>query len=361
MSERPFPGRLGRLRSALTNRKCDAALITSADNLRYLCGFTGSAGALLVDGRQALFATDSRYTLQAAGECPDTEVVPVDGVSPEEIGRVSERLSAARIALEADALSHSLFAEYRRKLPKRLLTAGLNSLVAPLRQIKDAGEIAVIEKACQLADRAFAHILPFIRPGMRETEVMLELEWFLRREGPADIAFPTIVASGIRSALPHGRASEKRLEKGDYVTLDFGARLNGYCSDITRTVVVGKATPEQRRVHQAVLDLLDWSVDQIRPGIKGADLDDRARKRLIGQGFDHAFSHGLGHGLGLAVHDGPLFGKRSKETLREGMVGTVEPGIYVPGWGGVRIEHDIVVTAEGARVLTHAPCSLIEL
>jgi Xaa-Pro aminopeptidase len=361
LSERPFLRRIHNLRALLPERQCDSALITSPDNLRYLCGFTGSTGALLVDGDQALFAADSRYTQQAASECPDAEIAAIESLSPEEVGKVAARLHSRRIGLEADVLTHASYAAFRRHLPKGARAVATRGLVAKLREIKDEGEIAAIERACQVADRAFEHILSRLKPGVSEMDTMLELEWFLRKQGPGDVAFPSIVASGERSSLPHGRASAKRLAKGEFVTLDFGARIEGYCSDITRTVVLGKASAEQRRVHAAVRDLLDWSIDQIRPGVKGSRLDGRARKRLKAQGFDHAFEHGLGHSLGLTVHDGPLFGRRSKATLADGMVGTVEPGIYVPGWGGVRIEHDVVVTNDGARVLTKAPTELLEL
>jgi Xaa-Pro aminopeptidase len=227
--------------------------------------------------------------------------------------------------------------------------------------VKDSEEIACIEAACAAADRAFEYILPFLKPGAIERDVMLELEWYLRKDEGTEIAFDTIVASGPRSALPHGRASLRAMQKGDFVTLDFGARLNQYCSDITRTIVLGEPTDEQRKVYQTVLDALHKGIEAIRPHIAGKDVDAVAREFIREAGYGDYFGHGLGHSLGRNVHDGPSLSPSSEVTLSPGMVTTVEPGIYIPGWGGVRIEQDVLVTESTPRILTHSPTHLLAL
>jgi len=338
-----------------------ALLVTQMDNVRWISGFSGSHGVVLLTQDAAIFATDSRYVTQAAVECPDFRQERLATSGPEEVTGLLEKLSVPRVGFEAGHLTYRMHEVYREKMPAGIELVPTNRLIEDLRMVKDEEEIARIEVACGLADRAFDYILPFIKPGAVERDVMLELEWFLRKECRADIAFDTIVASGPRSALPHGRAAERVMQAGDFVTLDFGARVDGYCSDITRTVVLSPPTDEQRKVYQTVHDALYKAIEGIRPGAMGKDVDAIAREHIKAAGYGDYFGHGLGHSLGRAVHDGPGFSTTSEVTLAPGMILTVEPGIYIPDWGGVRIEHDVLVTETGARVLTQSTTDLLIL
>jgi Xaa-Pro aminopeptidase len=359
--ESGIPARIARARTRMSELELPAVLLTQMVNIGWISGFTGSSGFVILTPERALFATDSRYVTQAAEQCPDFEQVKLASSAPDEITELLSGLKVSRIGFEAGHLTVQTYNTYREKLPAEIDFVATDSLIDNLRQIKDAEEIACMERACALADCAFQHILPFIKPGAVERDVMLELEWFMRKEGGAEVAFDTIVASGPRSALPHGRAADRVMQPGDFVTLDFGARLDNYCSDITRTVVLGAPSDEQKKVYQTVHDALERSIAGIRPGAGGKEVDSIARDLIRDAGYGDYFGHGLGHGLGRLVHDGQGFSPRSTATLVAGMVLTVEPGIYIPDWGGVRIEHDVLVTEDGARVLTHSTTELLSL
>jgi len=317
---------------------------------------------VLATPERAVFITDCRYAQQAAAECPGFElaVTPPGGGYAETIAEQAKALGLAALAIEADHVTLAQRDSLAEKLNGVELTA-VKEIVAPLRMVKDAEELARIRAACALVDDAFQWLLEFVRPGRTEREVAIELEYRLKRAGSEKDAFDTIVASGYRSAMPHGRASEKVLEAGDFVTIDFGARVEGYHSDLTRTVVLGRATDRQREVYETVLAANRAGVGAIRAGMEGKEVDAVARAVIEAAGLGEHFGHGLGHGLGLHVHDHPAFGKTSTVTLQAGMVATVEPGIYLEGWGGVRIEDDVLVTEDGCEVLTHAPRKLFEL
>jgi Xaa-Pro aminopeptidase len=353
--------RIDRARGALAGADVSSLLISQRENVRWISGFTGSSGFVFLTDAEAIFATDSRYTTQAQEECPGFEIVRLNSSLPEEVVSILKRAPSPRIGFEADVVTVSLHEAYAGALPDGFQLVPTKGLIAGLRQVKDATEIAAIERACDIADRAFAHVRGCIAPGVSEWDLMLELEWFMRKTCRAESAFDIIVASGWRSALPHGRASDRILESGDFVTLDYGARLEGYCSDITRTVALGEPTPKQVEVYNVVRQALEAAIASVRPGIEGKAVDAVARGIIADAGYGEYFGHGLGHGLGLAVHDGPAFSTQSAAVMQPGIVATVEPGIYLPGWGGVRIEQDIVVTEEGCRVLTHAPTELIAL
>jgi Xaa-Pro aminopeptidase len=352
--------RIGKTRAALQANNVPALLITNRDNVGWMSGFTGSSGFVVVTPDRALFATDFRYVEQATAQCPGFEIVKLATSAPDEIATILRDLHPREIGFEADHLTVQLFDTYRAALPATMGFVPTKQIVSTLRQVKDAEELATIERAVQLADCTFQHIVPFLKPGAVERDIMLEMEWFMRKHG-ADVAFDTIVASGPRSALPHGRAAERVLQPGDFVTLDFGARLDGYCSDITRTVVLGEPTERQREIYGIVIRALETAIAAIRPGAEGKKVDEIARDLITEAGYGDNFGHGLGHGLGRAVHDGPGFSKKSELTLAEGMVLTVEPGIYIPGWGGVRVEHDIVVGSTGARILDESTIDLLAL
>jgi Xaa-Pro aminopeptidase len=271
-----------------------------------------------------------------------------------------KELGRAVLGVEGDTLTVNHF----RKLTTDLEGIELRpteDVVEILRQVKDEGEIDLIRAACDIVDRAFEFILTLVRPGIPERDLATEIEYFMKKAGSEKEAFDTIVASGARSALPHGRASEKLLAAGDFVTFDYGARVGGYHSDITRTVVLGTATDRQREVYQVVLDAQQAALAALRPGMTGKEADLVARDLIAARGYGDAFGHGLGHSLGRHVHDGGGLSQRIDMTLAAGMVLTVEPGIYFEDWGGVRIEDDVVLRETGAEILTHAPKELIEI
>lgn len=338
-----------------------AIFVTDAANRRYLTGFTGSAGMLLVDTEGAWLLTDSRYTQQAEAEAPDCCIVPSSEDPYETLTDTLKERGISRVGFEAHQVT---FDAHRRMSEKVACVEWIptTQMVEQLRLIKDEEELVVMGRAADIADRALEEILPAVAPGRAEEDVALDLEFCMRRMGAEGLSFPLIVASGARSSLPHGRASEKIVEKGDFITFDYGARYRGYCSDATRTVAVGSADEEQRRVYDTVLRAQEAAVAHVRPGRTGREVDSVARDIIEEAGYGQYFGHGLGHGVGLAVHEGPsLSQRRGNVELEPGMVVTVEPGIYIPGWGGVRIEDLVVVTDSGCDILTSVGKELVVL
>ncbi len=351
--------RVNRLRALLAQHQLDAILIHKPENRTYLTGFTGSAGVALVTERDALLLVDFRYVEQAAAEAPEWEVVKVAPQATDTVVEIVRRGELRRIGFESDGLTYKQYGELAKALqPSELVPVdGLDRL----RWVKDTEELARIRKAAAIADAAFAHVRSLLRPGIRERDVALELEFFMRRHGADKEAFETIVASGVRSSLPHGRASDKVLASGEFVTLDFGAVVRGYHSDCTRTVVLGEASSRQREIYELVLTAQQRALAGLRPGLNTRDADALARQVITDAGYGDQFGHGLGHGVGLAIHEGPALSPREDATLEAGMVVTVEPGVYLPGWGGVRIEDLAVITPGGCEILTTAPKHLMEL
>ncbi|MER3475258.1 MAG: Xaa-Pro dipeptidase [Armatimonadota bacterium] len=356
-----FAHRVERLRTRIDERSVESLLITSRPNVRYLSGFTGSAGSLLVGKEFAVLLTDKRYTLRARSEAPGFEVVVPENPDDDVLKTQMESRGLRKIGFEANHITVKTLEGWQEKYGELGIEwVPTNGVVEELRMVKDAQEVASIREACGIADAAFRHIQLFLQPEAVELDVAMELEFYMRRQGARRPAFESIVASGEHSAMPHAEVSERRFQPGDFVTLDFGAEVNGYCSDITRTVVIGKATPEQRRLYEVVLEAQLRAIDAIKPGVKGADVDAIARQVITDAGYGDYFTHSLGHSLGLSVHDGPGLGQKSEVVLEPGMVFTVEPGIYIEGFGGVRIEDDVLVTEAGAEVLTHSPKHLME-
>lgn len=356
--------RLQRFRERLRQHELPGALLLEPINVGYLSGFTGSTAALVITQERARFITDSRYAVQAQQECPDFEVVVLgdSGGYNEKIQEELRTAGTASLAVEADYLTLERFDQVRGNL-EGIDLRPVVGLVTALRAIKDAEEIALIRQACGLVDEGFEYLRTILKPGLMERDVAAELEYFLKKRGSEKEGFDTIVASGWRSALPHGRASEKLIEAGDLITFDFSARVGGYYSDITRTVVLGTATDRQREVYHVVLEAQLAALGAIRAGMEGKAVDAVARDLIRDRGFGQYFGHGLGHGLGRVVHDYParMLSPKSDTVLEPGMVVTVEPGIYIEGWGGVRIEDDVVVTADGCDILTSATKELIEI
>jgi Xaa-Pro aminopeptidase len=354
--------RAARLRSRLTEVPCDALLVTNLTNVRYLTGFTGSAALLLVPADEAtepVFVTDGRYRDQAASELAGAGVVARTVIGLEEDSRRQALAGAAaglgRLGLEADNVT---WAQKRRFGADWFSDAQLvptTGLVESLRLVKDAGEVARIEAACEMADAALAVVRHRLGEGPTEAEVALELEWQMRRLGAEAPSFETIVASGPNGAMPHHRAADRRIADGDLVVLDFGALVDGYHSDMTRTVMVGDPSDTQARMYEVVREAQAAGVAAVKGGAEASAVDDACRSVIREAGWDEAFLHATGHGVGLDIHEPPRVARTADAMLADGQVVTVEPGVYLAGHGGVRIEDTVVVTSEGCRTLTLAP------
>jgi Xaa-Pro aminopeptidase len=356
------PRRIAALADGITAAHLDGLLVSSLANVRYLSGFSGTSALLFVTPRETLLITDFRYQTQAAEEAGDLARIVIE---PQSLWtglwqNVAQMASLEVAGFESANLVHRDF--------QRLLEAGARyqwrptvDLVEALRERKDECELAHIRDAVATAERALELTVPQVRAGMTELEVAGVLESALRKAGSDGFPFPSIVASGPNAALPHARPTARRLGEGDFLLLDFGARVGGYCSDVTRTFVVGHATPEQREVYEVVRLANERAVRAVRPGMSGRDADGIARGYIQDRGFGELFGHSLGHGIGLEVHEAPRLAKTAESPLVEGAVVTVEPGIYRPGWGGVRIEDDVHLGAGGTQVLTRFTRELIEI
>lgn len=347
------------LRTLTRERGVEAILIQKPENRRYMTGFSGSAGFVLVSATASILLVDFRYVEQAQSEAPGFEVIKADRQFIDTLAEVVPARGLGRIGFESDAMSYKQYEDFSKRLAPAVLVPVDG--VDRLRWVKDDDEIARITRAVEIADEAFTHIRSYLRPGAIEREIAIEMEFFMRRRGADKEAFETIVASGPRSALPHGRASERAISRGDFVTLDFGALYQGYVSDCTRTVVLGEPSAKQREIYDVVLRAQRAALSGIKPGMTGKDADAIARKIITDAGYGEAFGHSLGHGVGLAVHEGPTLSPREEAALAPGMTLTVEPGIYLAGWGGVRIEDLVVITETGCRSLTRAPKELLVL
>ncbi len=351
--------RLTRLRGLLASSGVDAVVITKPQNLRYVTGFTGSAGIAVVTPAHAHLVLDFRYLEQAATQAPKFARVHARGPLVDAAAGVLRDLGARRAGVEADTMPIGAFRRLQAAIePGTVIPLdGLDSL----RWQKTPEEIQTIGRAAAIADAACEEILPMIRPGARERDIAVELEYRMRRRGADRPAFDVIVASGPRSALPHGVASDRTIGPGEFVTVDYGAVVDGYASDCTRTVVTAPATDRHREIYHVVLEAQRASLAALRAGMTGKDADAIARSRITQAGYGEAFGHSLGHGVGLGLHEGPTLSPREEAVLPPGAVVTVEPGVYLPGWGGVRIEDLVVITEHGCEVLTHLPKTLIEV
>lgn len=351
--------KLERLRASLEKVNVDALLITNTYNRRYMTGFTGSAGVVLISKSEAKFITDFRYVEQAQKQCEGYEIIQHVGTIQEEVAKQAKQMRVQKLGFEQDHLSFAAYKSYEKVFEGEFVP--LSGLIENLRLIKTNSEIKILKEAAQIADAAFKHILEFIKPGLTELEVSNELEFFMRKQGATSSSFDIIVASGYRSALPHGVASDKVIEKGDFVTMDYGAYFNGYVSDITRTIAVGEPSDELKKIYNIVLEAQLRGMAGIKAGMTGKEADALTRNYIEEKGYGSYFGHSTGHGIGLEVHEGPALSYKSDTVLEPGMIVTVEPGIYLPGVGGVRIEDDTIVTAEGNESLTHSPKELIIL
>ncbi|WP_379128774.1 M24 family metallopeptidase [Paenibacillus sp. sgz500958] len=345
--------RVSKLRGVLQEHGLDAMLITSGINRRYLSGFTGSSGYILVTADDCYLLTDFRYMTQATNQAAGLSIVEH---GPKFIDTVRELLpkgGQGRIGFEQDDVTFSAYTAYAEALKPAELV-GVSKAVENLRMFKDAEELVIMGRAADLADDTFRHILNVIKPGMTERDVDLEMEFYMRTHGATSSSFDTIVASGERSAMPHGVASSRVIQGNEFVTFDFGALLDGYCSDLTRTIALGSPDPKLKEIYDIVLEAQLHALAHIKPGMTGRECDALARDIITRYGYGDQFGHSTGHGLGMEVHEWPRLSKLSDDILQPGMVVTVEPGIYLPGIGGVRIEDDVVITESGISLLTHS-------
>ncbi|MGI6142619.1 MAG: M24 family metallopeptidase [bacterium] len=352
--------RVGKLQERLLALDLDGLLIGHKPNRMFISGFTGTEGWLLITRNHSFLCTDFRYVEQAAKEAVGWEIVRYQRPFTATLVPLLKENGLRRVGFEEEYLSYQGY----RKLVES--TSGVewlpcSGLVESLRRQKDEMELQAIRRAAQLDDRAFAHILSFLEPGRQEREIALELEFFARRQGGNGASFAFIVASGPRSALPHGVASNKLLQEGEFVIMDYGTVVDGYHSDFTRTVILGEPTPKQLKVYQVVQEAQQAAVAAVAPGRTAGEIDAVARRIITDHGYGAHFGHGVGHGVGLSIHEEPHLTPGADTVLVPGMVLTIEPGIYLPGWGGVRIEDLLVVTETGCEVLNQSPRDLIRV
>ena len=346
-------GRIEKLRHKLAEAGLDAILVSQGDNRRYLSGFTGSAGFLLISEGKAILATDFRYVEQAQGQAPDFEIFQIQGELPVWFPDLASSLNVKRIGFEASNVSFSTYRRLTATMDEKRLVP-TEEMVESLRAVKDERELELITRAVELTDDAFEAIAPRISPGMKEKEVAWEIEKLLREKGGESLPFPSIVASGSNAALPHATPSERPILDGEPVVIDIGARIEGYCSDLSRTICPGNKDKTFAKIYDLVLGAQLTAIATIEAGMSGEQADALARTVIERGGYGEAFGHGLGHGVGLAPHEQPRLGKGSSTVLSDGMVFTIEPGVYVKGWGGVRIEDLAVMEKWKVKVLSKA-------
>jgi len=363
-------GRQQRLQNSLSATRLDALLVTHPPNIRYLCGFTGSAGVLVITGKKRVFFTDGRYSEQARSEVQSARIVIArKGLLATAAAWLSthslsthlktSRRTSSKIGTEAEHMTVAARSRLAAALPSSFRLREAPALIEQARMVKDEKEIACLRSAVTLGACLFDRALETIRPGVRETEVAAAIEYAARKAGAEAMSFDTIIASGARSALPHGRASQAAIPAEGFVVCDFGVILSGYCSDMTRTVYVGRPSAEARGIYQAVKQAQQAAVDAVEPGIRVHEVDWAARKSLQKNGLAKYFTHSTGHGVGLEIHETPRLAGGQSEILQPGMVVTIEPGVYVPGKWGVRIEDMVVVTERGCEVLTPTSKELV--
>jgi Xaa-Pro aminopeptidase len=361
-------GRLKKLSDVFEREHLDALVVTHLPNIRYLCGFTGTSGVLVVTGGKSVFFTDGRYTEQARAEVQGPRVViarkpPLTAAAEwlmENVRRLGSK-KPRRVGIEGEHLTVAGRAQVAGLLRSGFRLRETRGLVEQARMVKDADEISLLRAAVTLGAGLFERALKVIRPGVRESEVAAEMEYFARRAGAAEMSFPTIIAAGKRSALPHGRASKAAIPSRGFVVCDFGVILAGYCSDRTRTVHVGRPSHGARGMYEAVRESQEAAIAAVKPGVAVGEVDRAARNVLQVRGLARRFTHSTGHGVGLEIHEAPRIAAGQTEVLRPGMVITIEPGVYVAGSGGVRIEDMVVVTERGCEVLKPTSKELITI
>lgn len=358
--------RIKKTREIMAEQKLEALLVTNLPDVRYLTGFTGSNAALAITRRSAVLFTDGRYTVQAKDEVDGARVViPKKKSAQTGAAEWLEQQGIKRCGIDGAHTTISLLEHLRKAVSGKLRRGFFQPIETPIasaqREIKDAAEIRRMRQAAELGSKLFDHILGFLEPGITESSVAAELEHRARLLGAEGMSFETIVASGSRSALPHGRASASRIPRKGFITLDFGVILNGYCSDMTRTVHMGRASAGEEQAYAAVLEAQESAVAAAKHGITCGEVDEAARSVLKRAGLAKYFTHSTGHGVGLEIHEGPRIAANQKQPLAAGMVVTIEPGIYLPGRFGIRIEDTVVINRSGCEIITTSPKAWIEL
>lgn len=345
--------RVEKLLPKIKSEGLDAFLVSQAENRRYLSGFEGSAGFLIISSDFTLLATDFRYTEQAKRQAPGFQIIEIKGEVHHWMPKLASEKKIKRLGFEAQDVSLAVYSKLKEEL-KELELVPTEGWVEEIRMIKEKEEIEFIEEAVSLTDMAMEYASHFIRRGMREKEVAWELEKFLRERGSEGLPFEIIVASALNSALPHAKPTDRHIGGGEPIVIDIGARYKGYSSDITRTLFLGTPDPVFQRIYEIVLEAQKEAIEGIKTGMSGGEADALARDVIERAGFGSAFGHGLGHGIGLAPHENPRLGPNSTHILKDGMVFTIEPGIYLPDWGGVRIEDMVLLEKGKVRVLSKA-------
>lgn len=356
--------RLAKLRKELKDREIQAMIVEKPENVFYLSGFTGSEGILIVGEDQVYLLVDSRYIEQAQLETASIQIELCEEKKGKALSDILGRLEAGAVGFESHFQTYRFNQEIAEQLSKNavgLKLEPLNRLVEKLRAVKDEDEISTISHATRLLDAAFLHIISFVKEGVSEEELAVELEHFLRKEGASKIGFEVIIAAGANSSMPHAKTTGKRLKSGDLLLMDFGAVFEGYHSDMTRTIVVGNADDKVKDIYQAVKEAQELALDSIKAGESGKNIDSLVRQYFEGKGYQKEFGHNLGHGVGLEIHELPVLGRKSEDILEENMVTTVEPGLYFPDFGGVRIEDMVIINKDGVEVLTRSPNKLMEI
>lgn len=347
--------RLSRLRGSLPLSELDGLLVSQAENRRYLSGFTGSAGHLVISQDKAILATDFRYVEQAQAQAPGFEILRIKGEIRDWLPSLASDLNLKRLGFESQDMSFYLYSRLAEALGQaEVQLVPTEGLVEEMRAVKEPQELELIIRAVELTDAAFRHIQDYLQPGMTEKQVAWEMERFLRERDCQALPFDIIVASGPNAALPHACPCERAISEGEPVLFDLGARIEGYCGDLSRTLCLGQQDRQYAKIYDTVLGAQLTAIATLEAGMSGDKADSLARAVIQEAGYGEAFGHGLGHGVGLAIHEIPRLGPGSTDTLVDGMVFSVEPGIYLSGWGGVRIEDLAVMEGGRARVLSQA-------
>ena len=340
----------------LKQKNLEAIIITSPENLYYFSGFTGGEGLLVFSAEKKYIIVDGRYTIQAKEQAKGFEVIEFK-TSPY---KVIADMGFDKIGFEDKTISYNSFKNMSNAMPA-VTSIGVSDELNEFRKVKNEEECKNIRRAEQIGDMAFEHILPFIKPGITEREIALELEFFMKRQGASALSFDTIVAVGERSALPHANLTDKKVENGKVVLMDYGCVYNGYCSDMTRTVVVGYADEKTKNIYDTVLKAQLSAIETIKAGVYNKEVDKVARDIITKAGYGETFTHSLGHGVGLEIHEQPNLSPRSEDVLKSGNIVTVEPGIYLEGFCGIRIEDLVLVREDGCENFTHSAKDLIIL
>ena len=348
-----YKNRINSLRKALSKTDIDTAFISSKDNIRYYSGFTGTLAFLLITESKSIIITDSRYIVRAQEECPDYEIYQLKS-GDNWIENSTNQIKSKVIGFEGNFVSFNMINQLKERSNNNLIWKDFSEQISNERVIKSQSEVEKIEEAISISDGAFNTVSKKIKEGMTEKEIAWEIEKEMRILGAESISFDTIVASGINGAKPHHSPTNKNISNGEAITIDMGAKCNGYCSDLTRTIFIGEPDDKFKKIYSIVLRSQLISIEAAKEGMTGEEIDKISRDIISDEGFGENFGHSLGHGVGLEIHENPGVGPKSKNEILSGMVYTIEPGIYIDGWGGIRIEDMVLMTDNGNRLLSHA-------